>query len=103
MHQTIACINRINGWARLVAPTRPIHFASSDTGNADLRPLCAPHGAVAVVNGSRRAFERLARRHEARRTCFGFVGKRRERRERLGGHECRQHERESEFRQEAHY
>ena len=60
-------LDRAGGRARLIGAARAIHFARCDARDPDPRAFGAPHGPVAVIDGHRRASERLPGWH---RRCF---------------------------------
>src|SRR3546814_18055321 len=53
---------RVGGGARMTGAARPVHFASRNARQPDMRPLGAPDRAIAIPYGGRSAVARLARR-----------------------------------------
>lgn len=88
-HETIASVNCVHGWARLIRAARSIDFARRDASDPELWPLSAPYRPVAVVNGHRRASEGFTGWHD----LGGRVGWRQE---------IPADNRDYKFRQEAH-
>jgi len=57
LHERIARIDRIGIGARMADTACPVQFPSCNTRQADMRPLGAPDGSIAVPYADRRTLE----------------------------------------------